>query len=117
MSPRPLIPVMIALSLTAANYAKAEDHQTGHDKFHTGFYEGLRQPGTGASCCSGRDCAPSAYRTTINGPEVKVDGKWIVPPADRTMELTTPDGGAHVCASSTFGQQQIFCVILPRGAS
>lgn len=66
MSPRPLIPIMLALSAYSAGYAKAEDH-SGHDKFHTGFYEHLKQPGTGASCCSGKDCREAPHRVDATG--------------------------------------------------
>jgi hypothetical protein len=90
----------------------AEDPH-GHAKYHHGFYEHLKVPGSGLSCCNDNDCAPAAHRSTPAGIEVYVRGRWIVPPRDRTMEMITPDGGAHVCAST----HNIYCVVIPRSSS
>lgn len=75
------------------------------------WYESLRQPGTGVSCCSVADCRSADYRTTPNGYEARIDGVWIPVPPDRVLEHTdNPTGHAVVCYLPGRG---ILCFVRP----
>ena len=87
-----------------------------HDKFHQ-FYKGLQQPGSGASCCNNKDCRPVAFRVTATGVEMLIAGRWIRPPDVRTLEIETPDGGAHWCGIETRDEPITFCAIIPRSGA
>jgi hypothetical protein len=40
------------------------------------WFESLKQPGTGASCCSIADCRTVEFRQDRDGYEVLIDGRW-----------------------------------------
>jgi len=41
------------------------------------WFQSLKQPGTGASCCSISDCRPVEYRLSPDGYEAFLDAKWV----------------------------------------
>ena len=101
--------------------AQQGNHGEGHDKFHA-WYQTLKQPLTGMSCCSGKDCRPTSIRRIDGMLEVEVDGEWIPAPRDRVLDAPSPDLGAHVCAAETarhwprwLKQDAIYCVVLGDG--
>ena len=101
--------------------AQHENHGEGHKSFHS-WYQTLKQPQTGMSCCSGRDCRPTSVRRGNESIEVEVDGEWIPVPRDRILDVPSPDLGAHVCAAETarswpllVKQDAIYCVVLGAG--
>lgn len=62
------------------------------------WFEGLRQPGTGISCCSIADCRPVDYRVGADGYEVFIEGQWHPIPADKILQgKDNPMGRAVVC--------------------
>ena len=62
------------------------------------WFEGLRQPGTQAQCCSIADCRVKPYRMTADGYEVQLDDRWVrVPPEKILQRIDNPTGGAVVC--------------------
>ena len=75
------------------------------------WFQSLRQPGTGISCCSMADCRATEYRTTAIGYEAFVDDKWMPVPPDRVLEHTdNPTGRAIVCYMPGRG---ILCFVRP----
>lgn len=102
-----------ALLALLANTAQAHD-PAGHAKFHH-WYQHFKQPGTGMSCCDGKDCRPiSSYRVTPNGVEILVNGIWFFPPPQTVIESDTIDGGAHFCGIDG-KPPHTFCAIIPKG--
>jgi hypothetical protein len=91
MTARLLLFITAVLAVPAAGQdtgCHSGDHGCGHRESHD-WYQELRQPGTGYSCCNGSsdgregDCRPTrAY--------LHEDGHW--------RAVLAPDGGSHVCA-------------------
>ena len=68
------------------------------------WYNSLRQPGTGALCCSIADCRPTEYRITSGRYEALVEGIWREVPPDRIVRREdNPTGRAVVCWTPTAG--------------
>jgi hypothetical protein len=90
-------------------------HGHGHDQLHA-WYETLRQPGTGYSCCNNKDCRPTTARTRGETIEVLVDGEWTVVPPSTILNENSPDLNTHVCApKGPWKTKPIFCVVLGFG--
>jgi hypothetical protein len=106
----------MSCALMFASIALAHDH-AGHARYHEQFYMGLKQPGTGVSCCNNQDCRPAPHRVTPNGVEFFVGNRWFMPPADRLIETDTPSGTtSHWCGTGEHLKEPItFCAIVPRG--
>ncbi len=100
--------------------ARAEDHthehMQSHGKLH-GWYQGLKSPRTGYSCCSSMDCraAPEAkfssgkWTVVVNGQLVEVPPDLVIKP-DSTENPTVE---AHVCHYS-YGHD-VLCFVPPSG--
>lgn len=74
------------------------------------FFESLKQPGTGVSCCSIADCRPAEYRLSDNGYEALLDTKWVRVPDDRVLHgRDNPTGHAILCRSPISGT--ILCFV------
>jgi len=75
------------------------------------WFQSLRQPGTGISCCSMADCRVTEYRTNGVGYEAFIDDKWLAVPPDRVLQHTdNPTGRAIVCYMPGRG---ILCFVRP----
>lgn len=62
------------------------------------WFQSLRQPGTGMSCCSMADCRPAEFRIQGGHYQALVMGKWQdVPPAVVLQRTDNPTGRAIVC--------------------
>jgi hypothetical protein len=72
------------------------------------WFQSLKQPGTGASCCSIADCRPVEYRLSPDGYEAFLDAKWVrIPdhtilhgktnPIDRAVLCRAPISGLILC--------------------
>lgn len=106
----------IAFILSAASvYALPPDNA---DPSLAPWFKSLKQPGTGAECCSIADCRPAEVRRDSQGYEVKIDQKWHVSstfwlrvPAERILdEHTNPTGSAVLCYTPEAG---ILCFVPP----
>jgi hypothetical protein len=82
---------------------RGQGHAENHD-----WYQELKQPGTGYSCCNGTtggidgDCRPTrAYLTDDGQWRALIDGKWVLVPPRAVLKQLAPDGRSHVCASRT----------------
>jgi hypothetical protein len=68
------------------------------------WFNSLRQPGTGVSCCSIADCRPVDYRGGPGGYEVWIDNSWHPVPADKVLDgKDNPIGRAVVCYTPALG--------------
>jgi len=73
------------------------------------WFQGLRQPGTGISCCSIADCRQTDYRTAGDHYEALVQGRWISVPPEKVLDRTdNPTGRAVVCWTPATG---IMCFV------
>jgi len=96
-----------AMILASAHaFAAAPD---GADPALVPWFQSLRQPGTGTSCCSIADCRTTDYRTTGDGYEAFIENRWISVPADKVLQrINNPTGRAVVCWTPTRG---ILCFV------
>ena len=73
------------------------------------WFQGLKQPGTGISCCSIADCRQTDFRVTGSHCEALVEGEWRPIPPEKVLEGTdNPTGRAVVCYAPGIG---IMCFI------
>jgi hypothetical protein len=73
------------------------------------WFQSLRQPGSGISCCSLADCRTTDYRTDGGSYEALIDGRWLVVPEDKVLQRTdNPTGRAVVCWTPARG---IMCFV------
>lgn len=74
------------------------------------WFESLKQPGSGVSCCSIADCRPVTYRLAPNGYEALLDSGWVRVPDDRVLHNKyNPVGRAVLCRSPASGR--IYCFV------
>jgi hypothetical protein len=104
-----LAPYLQVLSLTIialANLALLVAEAQAHD-----IYTGLRQPYTGASCCSNDDCAPAKEDVIL-----QPNGSYTLPARGVTVQkskvLPSPDGRYHICAPPIF-PWHVICLLVP----
>lgn len=82
------------------------------------WFESLRQPGTGYSCCSISDCkkVPATDVDWRDGQwwAIVKDGKgvaeWTPIPPEKELEKQSIDGDAYVCSSPS---RRIYCFVRP----
>ena len=75
------------------------------------WFQSLRQPQTGLSCCSISDCRMTDYRGGQDGYEVWLAGRWILVPPDKILRgIENPTGRAVVCAHP---DGEILCFVTP----
>lgn len=68
------------------------------------WFQSLRQPDNGASCCSMADCRAVDYRLTADSYEVFIDNRWIVVPEEKILQrVDNPIGRAVVCWTPSLG--------------
>ncbi len=73
------------------------------------WFNSLRQPGSGISCCSIADCRPVDYRTVGDHYEAFIEGEWrAVPPEKVLTRADNPTGRAVVCWTKLSG---IMCFV------
>ncbi len=82
-------------------------HGQGHAENHD-WYQQLKQPGTGFSCCNGTtngvegDCRPTrAYLNDDGHWYALLDGNWVPVPPRVVLKQLAPDGSSHICASKS----------------
>jgi hypothetical protein len=72
------------------------------------WFQSLKQPGSGTSCCSIADCRVEPYRQTPIGYEVLIDGDWVLVPDDKILQqIENPVGRAITCHAG----KTIFCFV------
>ncbi len=118
----PLLMILVAfvflvlLSHSSFAHEKYGAHGDGHDVLHH-WYETLKQPISGMSCCNDQDCRPTVSRTVGDTVQVIVDGEWTNVPPEKIVRTPSPDLGSHVCAPkiSNSKPKHLFCVVLGGG--
>jgi hypothetical protein len=62
------------------------------------WFQSLKQPGTGASCCSIADCRQVEYRMSGGHYQALVQGEWMAVPDDKVLQhQLNPTGHGVVC--------------------
>src|SRR5436190_18728838 len=110
-----VVSLSIAATLAFAVAAAAQDishrhdpvdgaRNVGHAENHD-WYQKLKQPGTGYSCCNGTvngvegDCRPTrAYLQDDGTWKAMIDGHWLQVPPRVVLQKLAPDGNSHICA-------------------
>ena len=89
-------------------------HGEGHAENHD-WYQQLKQPGTGYSCCNGTingvegDCRPTrAYLNDDGQWYALLNGRWVLVPPRVVLQKLAPDGSSHICASKS---GMIYCFL------
>ena len=73
------------------------------------WFQSLRQPENGVSCCSMADCRPADFRTSATGYEVWIEDRWQPVPPEKVLQRTdNPVGRAIVCWTKQLG---ILCFV------
>jgi hypothetical protein len=74
------------------------------------WFQSLKQPGSGVSCCSVADCRPVDYRIGAEGYEAMLDGSWVHVPDQRVLRnQANPTARAVLCRSPISGA--ILCFV------
>ena len=101
-------------SAFAQDAAQDGHHGQGHAENHD-WYQELKQPGTGYSCCNGTIngiegvCRPTrAYLTEEGQWRALIDGQWVLIPPRAVLKQLAPDGRSHICASRS---GMIYCFL------
>ena len=97
-----------AAGLACATFAKAEPPPNA-DPALAPWFQSLKQPDTGVSCCSIADCRRTDSRVAGDHYEVMIDGQWRAVPQSAVVEREdNPTGRAVVCYTPARG---IMCFI------
>jgi len=76
------------------------------------WFEGLKVPGTSASCCGVSDCRVARARVVGNHYEAMIDGYWAWIPDQAIVRRPNPVGEPIICYSPT----KIYCFVPGPGA-
>jgi len=110
---------LIGVAASSGAFSQDGHHGNGHAQNHD-WYQQLKQPGTGYSCCNGTmtspqgttiegDCRPTrAYMGDDGVWRALIDGKWVTVPPRVVLQQLAPDGRSHICASRS---GLIFCFL------
>lgn len=110
----PLLAMLSTGPAVAQHHADAGWRGDGHAQNHD-WYQDLKQPGTGYSCCNGSargnegDCRPTrAYQDDEGRWFALLNGRWVAIAPQVILEPMSPDGRSHICANP-YGR--IFCFL------
>ena len=96
-------------ALLAAGALEAAAPENGEPSMH-GWFESLKQPGSGVSCCSIADCRPVDYKLNGEGYEALIETRWMRIPDDKILHgKPNPTGRAVLCRSPISGT--ILCFV------
>jgi hypothetical protein len=111
---RSVVSILAWVFLLSSAVAQDGTHGQGHAENHD-WYQELKQPGTGYSCCNGTsngvegDCRPTrAYLTEDGQWRALIDGQWVIVPPRAVLKQLAPDGRSHICASRS---GMIYCFL------
>src|SRR5690348_11003031 len=114
----------LAASLLLWPAQAQERHHPPQDmELHNTFYSTWMIPNNGAvrskSCCNNIDCYPTEVHRVGDHwfAKRREDGKWILIPDDKIEQnqpdpRESPDGRSHVCMSSPFAGDYVYCAVL-----
>jgi hypothetical protein len=99
--------VLLVLLVTGALKAASPESA---DPSMQGWFESLKQPGSGVSCCSIADCRPVDYKLDSSGYEALIEAKWVRIPDDKILHgKPNPVGRGVLCRSPISGT--ILCFV------
>lgn len=105
----PALFCVVFMLLLAAGALRAAPPETGDASMH-GWFESLKQPGSGVSCCSIADCRPVDYKMDSNGYEALIEAKWVRVPDEKILHgKPNPTGRGVLCRSPISGT--ILCFV------
>jgi hypothetical protein len=110
------IALAILVVLIVAALAYAHDMAAWQDKKRGDWFESLKQPSNGNSCCSLSDCQPTDAEQRGDQWWAVVRGKWkLIPPEKVLNHPLSIDGDAYVCASQLGDPKfaTVYCFIKP----
>jgi hypothetical protein len=101
--------LFVSLLIFAAGGLRAAPLEQANPELH-GWFESLKQPGSGISCCSIADCLPVDYKMETDGYEALVEARWVRIPGDKVLHgKPNPTGRAILCRSPISGT--ILCFV------
>lgn len=85
-------------------------------------YTNWKQPHTGVSCCSERDCyaTEAQFKDGTWYARRREDGKWLAVPPEVVLDERPADGSAHVCAPAPIYSAStvtVWCFVPPNNGS
>src|SRR3954447_26694326 len=81
----PLPPVICSFCfILAAGGLRAAPSDNANPELH-GWFESLKQPVSGISCCSIADCLPVDYKMEGDGYEALIEARWVRIPGDKIL--------------------------------
>jgi hypothetical protein len=97
------------MALLAAGALEAAPSENADPAMH-GWFESLKQPGSGVSCCSIADCRPVDYKLDPGGYEALIEARWVRVPDDKILHgKPNPTGRGVLCRSPISGT--ILCFV------
>jgi hypothetical protein len=100
---------VVLMALLAAGALKAASPESA-DPSMNGWFESLKQPGSGVSCCSIADCRPVDYKLDSSGYEALIEARWVRIPEDKILHgKPNPVGRGVLCRSPISGT--ILCFV------
>lgn len=101
----------LAVTVVFAGTAIAKPPPDANPALH-GWFQSLRQPGTGLSCCGNSDChilGSKQWRAGRGGYQVHIGNAWVGVPRGRVLEhQSNPSGGAVACYDD---RRIVFCFV------
>lgn len=116
------IVLVVAVSLLVFGIKSAlgqeHKHKPEHSDLHHKFYKTWMMPDNrNMSCCSDRDCEPSASKYENGSWYASRDGEWIKVPNHKVeTERDSPDGQSHYCGLKIQGDWQSYCFLPASGS-
>ena len=96
----PIRLAILALALISSPHLTRAEPPADADPALRPWFESLKRPGSGASCCTIADCRPVSYRLSADGYEALVGSIWISVPKDTVLRNQhNPLGRAVLCRS------------------
>ena len=103
----PAGPAALLLVLPLANVGLAAPPPHA-DRSLAPWYEGLKDPATGGSCCGESDCRHFPVRIMDDHYEVLFNGNWMTVPAEHVLEqLDNPTGDYVACIRSRYEDDRL----------
>jgi hypothetical protein len=97
------------MALLAVGALEAAPAENADPSMH-GWFESLKQPGSGVSCCSIADCRPVDYKLDVDGYEAMIEARWVRVPDDKVLHgKPNPTGRGVLCRSPISGT--ILCFV------
>jgi hypothetical protein len=100
---------VVFMALLTAGTLRAASPEGADPNLH-GWFESLKQPQSGISCCSIADCRPVDYKMDGNGYEALIEARWVRVPDEKVLHgKPNPTGRAVLCRSPISGT--ILCFV------